>query len=389
VTAGERPPALEVVAGPALGLRIEIEGQELRLGRAEPGDGNLGEDPELSRRHASLRRLNGGGVEIEDHGSRNGTFVNGERVATTARLEPGDEISVGGSVLRLTGVGGEAVPRPERRPALRVVAGWAPGAMIQIGGEPVVVGRGAAGAAALGDDAGIAEEHVKLTPLEGGRLLVEDLGSERGTSVGGSRIAAPTIIAPGDRIEIGGATLEAVEAAGTIRTEPRRAVGEVRQVPEGLFAMIAARAPVSRDEVLRVTLVSLGWAAALNLIIRTLAIEGLDVPDDLKALEFPGFAIATVMPVVANAFGFYKTFRRPDERAVKRYLAPTFGVPLLFVALNLAISNHFGALEVLITLLVTVLPMCISAPLMLRLRERVARERVLAVRGAGGGRLTP
>lgn len=373
-------PTLEVVSGPALGSRMLLDGGELTLGRAETGQGSLGEDPELSRRHAHIRRLASGGLEIEDLGSSNGTLVNGEKVAGRTPLSDGDEIAVGGTVLKVLGAAPEETP--VRRPALRVVAGWAPGALIPIGDDAVTLGRAAVGASALGDDPGIAGEHVKLSPLGGGRFLVEDLGSQGGTLVGGSRIGAPTIIQRGDRLQIGGATLEAVEAAGAIREDPIRAVGAVRQVPEGLFAMIAARAPVSREEVIRAALVSLGWATAVNLLIRTLAIEALDVPEDLKALEFPGFAVATVMPVVANALGFYKTFRRPDERAVKRYLAPTFGVPLLFVVFSLVINNHSGGVEVLITVLVTVIPTAISAPLMVRLRERVARERVGAVRGA-------
>jgi len=37
-------------------------------------------DPEVSRRHASIRRLDDDAVAIEDLGSTNGTFVNGERI---------------------------------------------------------------------------------------------------------------------------------------------------------------------------------------------------------------------------------------------------------------------------------------------------------------------
>jgi hypothetical protein len=51
----------------------------------------------VSRRHARLCLTNLG-VSIEDLGSRNGVFVNSERIAGTARLRAGDRVSVGDEV---------------------------------------------------------------------------------------------------------------------------------------------------------------------------------------------------------------------------------------------------------------------------------------------------
>ena len=51
------------------------------------------EDPNVSRFHAEVRRVDGR-VEVRDLGSRNGTRVNGELVAT-ALLEPGSEVGIG------------------------------------------------------------------------------------------------------------------------------------------------------------------------------------------------------------------------------------------------------------------------------------------------------
>lgn len=44
---------------------------------------------DVSRRHASVR-LEAGGARIEDLGSTNGVFVNGQRIADSYMLEPGD-----------------------------------------------------------------------------------------------------------------------------------------------------------------------------------------------------------------------------------------------------------------------------------------------------------
>ena len=62
--------------GPLTGQRLEPEG-ELVIGRE--GAALTIEDSELSRRHAAVRPVEGG-IEIEDLGSLNGTFVNGQRI---------------------------------------------------------------------------------------------------------------------------------------------------------------------------------------------------------------------------------------------------------------------------------------------------------------------
>ena len=51
-------------------------------------------DPNVSRRHAELRRSGAGDWTIVDLGSTNGVKVNGRRVAS-ARLSPGDQVTVG------------------------------------------------------------------------------------------------------------------------------------------------------------------------------------------------------------------------------------------------------------------------------------------------------
>jgi predicted component of type VI protein secretion system len=57
-------------------------------------------DPEMSRRHAVIRRLDGQ-VAIEDVGSTNGTYVNGQRIAGVAPLREGDVVRLGNTTLRL------------------------------------------------------------------------------------------------------------------------------------------------------------------------------------------------------------------------------------------------------------------------------------------------
>jgi pSer/pThr/pTyr-binding forkhead associated (FHA) protein len=375
---------LEVVKGPGAGQRLQPD-QDLVIGRSEDGAGALGGDGQLSRRHASVRRLPDERLLIEDLGSTNGTWVNGSRIPAPTLLALGDEVSLGTSVLRVTSDSGPAderglSPRP-RQLALRVVSGWAPGARIVLAG-PVVLGNAAAGGDDFGGDPEIAPEHARVTPLPDGRILVEDLGSTSGTLVGGSPIPAPVVLSPGGRFQIGGQTLELLEVALAAERGPSEmAAGGVRPVPQGLFERIAGRAPVTTSEVAETYALALGWALTLNLLIRWIALEAADVPGNLRAVRPIEFALTTVLPVTFNTIGFAKIFQRPDYRSVRRYLAPTFGVPLLAVVINVILKNHSGFASSLTTVAITVVPILVCGPLMLRLRRRVARERLRKVRG--------
>jgi class 3 adenylate cyclase len=84
-------PALLVTDGPLAGRRFEVDAR-LLVGRV---DADLTIDDELvSRRHAEIRAVEGA-LEIEDRGSLNGTWVNGERIAGPRTLVPGDVIKLG------------------------------------------------------------------------------------------------------------------------------------------------------------------------------------------------------------------------------------------------------------------------------------------------------
>jgi pSer/pThr/pTyr-binding forkhead associated (FHA) protein len=88
---------LVITEGPLAGRRVDLDG-ELVVGREDAG--LTIDDEELSRRHAILRALPEG-VEIEDLGSRNGTFVNGRRIDAATRLGGGDSLKLGRSVIAI------------------------------------------------------------------------------------------------------------------------------------------------------------------------------------------------------------------------------------------------------------------------------------------------
>jgi len=70
-----------------------VPGGVRTLGRATGADFSL-DAALVSRVHCRLVALPGGGLEVRDLDSTNGTFVNGKRVQT-ARLESGDRLQIG------------------------------------------------------------------------------------------------------------------------------------------------------------------------------------------------------------------------------------------------------------------------------------------------------
>jgi len=82
--------------GPSIGETIPLEVTEIVIGR-EPGVDILIDSPGVSRRHARLY-LQDDQYHLEDLGSSNGTFLNGERLTKPAHLKHGDEIRLGRTV---------------------------------------------------------------------------------------------------------------------------------------------------------------------------------------------------------------------------------------------------------------------------------------------------
>lgn len=104
------------------GRRFEARGSRIRLGRGkecevQPVDAS---DRAVSRVHAELTVGPNGGLAVRDVGSRNGTFLNGERVTGSVPIRIGDKIQLGegGPVLIVEGLGTlPSMPAaPPRRP---------------------------------------------------------------------------------------------------------------------------------------------------------------------------------------------------------------------------------------------------------------------------------
>ena len=78
---------------------IELTNEPLSIGRAREADIPLLDD-KVSRIHCGIR-LSDGEFYLKDLKSRNGTYVNGQRVEDTIKLKVGDRIQVGSTVFIL------------------------------------------------------------------------------------------------------------------------------------------------------------------------------------------------------------------------------------------------------------------------------------------------
>jgi FHA domain-containing protein/uncharacterized protein DUF4389 len=90
---------LQIIEGPGAGQELDVQGAAV-IGRDPASAALVLNDPEASRRHASLIP-EGQSVNVEDLGSTNGTFVNGEKLIGARVLVPGDRLRIGVTVLEV------------------------------------------------------------------------------------------------------------------------------------------------------------------------------------------------------------------------------------------------------------------------------------------------
>jgi len=85
--------SLKVTVGKSAGREIPINGPKFYIGRAD--DCQLRPNSDLISRHHCVLMVEEGFVAVRDFGSKNGTYVNGERVVGECEIKPGDSLKVG------------------------------------------------------------------------------------------------------------------------------------------------------------------------------------------------------------------------------------------------------------------------------------------------------
>ena len=198
---------LTFVTGTRAGASVELAGAVLRIGRAEGSSVWTPSDRIVSAQHAKIVRLEDGYVVI-DLESRNGTYLNGQRIERSP-LRHGDVLGLGpggpemkAEILvpaRAASSGATVViPRFEDLAIRRQE-----GVLLQevtVGDTPLLVGRAEEAGLRL-DSPIVSREHARFVSRDGA-LSVQDLDSSNGTFVDGTR-AERASLADGARVVIG------------------------------------------------------------------------------------------------------------------------------------------------------------------------------------------
>ena len=231
-------PSLIVHQGTNRGRRLPLDKARLTIGRGENADLPFA-DSKLSREHAEFTRGDGG-WSLRDLASRNGTFLNGRKLAGEAvTLATGDRIALGLVELEFTLTSAatdaavaarpgavDATPAPETAGAgaatqaafpafigthLRVLSGTLAGRDLALG-ERTVLGRSAADADVSLDDPAASRRNTEII-LDGAVWRIRDLGSRNGTELDGERLPAdqPVRLHAGARLRIGATILGFVD----------------------------------------------------------------------------------------------------------------------------------------------------------------------------------
>jgi len=93
IPVGRLAGASKLTLGAAAGGQVTLQGSRMTIGR-DPACECVLDYPMVSWRHAEVSR-DGGGIYVTDLGSRNGTYVNGVRIAGRTPLGAGGEIGLG------------------------------------------------------------------------------------------------------------------------------------------------------------------------------------------------------------------------------------------------------------------------------------------------------
>ena len=108
-------------------------------------------------------------------------------------------------------------------------SGPIPGATYPLEGDQLTIGRDSSNAVAI-NDAEISRKHARLT-FQGGKYVIEDLGSTNGTFINGQRLSGPFVLKSGDVVSFGEQIVLMYDAmvgdAGATIASPRKSAGRV------------------------------------------------------------------------------------------------------------------------------------------------------------------
>jgi len=204
----------------ASGAEYPLKDGENAVGRGSC-DVVLAADKSVSRSHAKVV-VEPPNIYLEDSGSTNGTFLNGEKIGAGQRVQigNGDQVKFAGTILEVVAPeAAEPEMRPSRQPAatLEMVGEDGTTRSFRVFRGENSLGRHPSNDVPLGFDGYASGRHARITVSEEG-IFLEDLGSTNGTELNGRRLTTGVKepLSPGDQIKIGETLLKfAAEEEGS------------------------------------------------------------------------------------------------------------------------------------------------------------------------------
>jgi len=235
------PPPLDVYRPDPAGFRLLAQdgrlldlprdGSTFPIGRSSGSALKL--DAECVSRQHALGAYRDGQLWVCDRGSRNGTWLSGERLPpkTWVAVPSGATLDFGGPAGRLHW--GEP-PQP-----LQVLGSDGQPRALPAEGQVMLIGRKQeAGLRFDASETGVSRRHAELK-LEGGQLFIRDTHSQNGTTLN-SRSLEPgrwVAVPAGARLQFGSSPTAALSVQGTLPPPPREPVRETR-LPDGRTAFV-------------------------------------------------------------------------------------------------------------------------------------------------------
>ncbi|MCK6581099.1 MAG: FHA domain-containing protein [Anaerolineae bacterium] len=211
--------------GPTPGEVYFLSGDEITIGRGVKNQIVI-HDNEVSREHCRLVRLDDD-YELHDLASNNGTFLNGQRVASPRLLRRGAVIELGDSITLEYGVSDSQINiRPDfaerlipngqlptfgdsdssedgvpARYSLMMLQGPAVGYVYNVEGDTLRIGRDLSNDIVV-QDPEVSRFHVRLTRTKRG-YVVEDQGSTNGAFINNLPLKEARTLVVGDILRLG------------------------------------------------------------------------------------------------------------------------------------------------------------------------------------------
>ena len=233
------PYGLKFLTGPHTGRILNVSKDMFAIGRDETCQIRIGHH-NISRRHCELKFVNGVLV-VEDLGSSNGTYLNGVRITEPERVRSGDQLQIGGlklevdmlvenfdhvldrqrltpeiaassthiyspeEMVNLSRPRSATAPPPEQKTEgfyrLQMLSGEHQGKILRVSKAEFLIGREEVCDLRPACDQ-VSRQHCKIL-MQGGKLLICDLGTPNGTRVNQKTILSTQMLKLGDRVHIG------------------------------------------------------------------------------------------------------------------------------------------------------------------------------------------